>query len=64
LAGAAWQTFAQGVPWTLGALPGQLAKVYVLFKDDAGNEAVGPAIGHILYDPPTTYLPIVLRNYP
>jgi len=64
LAGATWQTFAQGVPWTLGALPGQLAKVYVLFKDDAGNEAVGPAIGHILYDPPTTYLPIVLRGYP
>ena len=63
MAGATWQAFAQDVPWTMDANPGELAQVYVLFKDTADNESVGPAIGAILYDPELVYLPLVLRNY-
>jgi hypothetical protein len=67
LAGASWQAFAQGVPWTLEASPGEIAQVYVLFKDDADNESVGPSIGMIQYAAPAqqkTYLPLVMRNIP
>ncbi|MGC9397072.1 MAG: hypothetical protein ACP5J4_19690 [Anaerolineae bacterium] len=66
MAGAVWQAFAQDIPWTLDASFGELAEVYVLFKDTAANESVGPAIGAILYvEPPLKYiyLPLVLRNY-
>ncbi len=62
LAGADWQAFAQDVPWTLEANPGEIAQVYALFKDDADNESVGPAIGMIQYS--GVYLPLVVRNAP
>jgi hypothetical protein len=66
LAGADWEDFAQDVPWTMDASPGELAKVYALFKDDADNESVGPSIGHIYYNPGElhkTYLPMILKNH-
>jgi hypothetical protein len=63
---ATWQSFAQGVSWTLEANPGEIAQVYALFKDNAENESVGPSIGAILYEEASQrfiYLPIVLRDY-
>jgi hypothetical protein len=62
LTGADWQAFAQDVPWTLEASPGELAQVYVLFKDESDNESVGPTIGSILYSPQQIFLPLVLRS--
>jgi hypothetical protein len=47
LVGAAYQPFAQDVPWVLPpTTPGELAKVYAQFKDDNGNESL-IAIGAI-----------------
>jgi hypothetical protein len=41
LTGAEWQPFAQDVPWELAATaPGQFAKVYAQFKDEADNESL------------------------
>lgn len=64
LAGADWQAFAQDVSWTLEASFGELAQVYVLFKDASDNESVGPAIGSIYWAAQKIYLPLVLRNAP
>lgn len=67
LAEAAWQAFAQGVSWTLEASSGELAQVYVLFKDASDNESVGPTIGSIYYADPLhqkLYLPLALRSAP
>ena len=63
LAGASWQSFAQDLPWTLEAGVGQVARVYVLFKDGADNES-NVEVGQILYAPALTniYLPLVMRN--
>jgi hypothetical protein len=63
LGGAGWQPFAQDVPWRLSAGPGQLAQVYVLFKDTSENESVGPTIGSILYDRDEflIYAPIMIK---
>jgi len=66
MTGAVWQAFAQDVPWTMDANYGDLAQVYVLFKDTASNEAVGPSIGSILYvalPQQKIYLPLVLRDF-
>ena len=62
-AGASWRSFDQGVPWTLGGAPDALNFVYVKFRDDNDNESVGSEVGVILYDPFTSYLPIVLKAY-
>jgi hypothetical protein len=62
-AGASWRSFDQGVPWTLGGAPDALNFVYVKFRDDNNNESVGSEVGVILYDPFTSYLPIVLKAY-
>lgn len=64
LAGADWQAFATELPWTLPAGPGGMRQVYALFKDDADNESVGPAIGMILLDLDNLYLPLITRNAP
>ena len=64
LSGAAWQAFAQGVSWTLEANPGELAQVYVLFKDTSDNESVGPTIGSIYRHGEKVYLPLALRSAP
>ena len=58
-----WQAFQQGVPWTLVPKPGGYAQVYALFKDDAGNDSVGPSIGSIFYTA-SAYLPLMLQNNP
>jgi len=60
-AGASWQSFAQDAPWTLSASPGEIAQVYVLFKDTSDNESVGPTIGSIFYEPFVIYAPIVIK---
>jgi hypothetical protein len=62
--GAGWQSFAQDVPWHLDAQLGEVARVYVRFRDAAGNESVAPELGMILYQSPAIYLPVVLRNSP
>jgi hypothetical protein len=60
--GATWQPFAQGMPWLLESTtrPGQLAKVYARFRDRAGNESTGVALGYIVYQPPQIFLPITV----
>jgi hypothetical protein len=60
--GAGWQPFALEMPWTLDAELGDLATVYVLFRDSAANESVGPETDAILYTR-LLYLPVVLRAY-
>ena len=41
LDGATWQPFQQNVPWTLPPTDvGQMAQVYGMFKDSAGNESL------------------------
>jgi hypothetical protein len=60
--GASWQDFELSVPWHLEAELGEVATVYVLFRDTAENESVGPETGMILYTYPI-FLPIVLRAY-
>jgi hypothetical protein len=64
--GARWQAFAQGVPWTLAADPGELARVYVRFRDKNGNPSVGTEVGMIWYqlqEGNELYLPLVLNRY-
>jgi hypothetical protein len=64
--GARWQAFSQGVDWTLAAEPGQLAQVYVRFRDKNGNESVGTEVGMIWYRPQEDaeiYLPLVLTGF-
>lgn len=60
-AGADWQPFEQDVPWVLPNTPGMVS-VYVMFRDDFGNESIGPAVGMILYNPDLLFLPIMLRQ--
>ena len=60
--GALWGEFEQDVEWELEARPGEIALVYVRFKDKSNNESVGPEIGMILYDPDTVYLPLTVKN--
>ncbi|NJN68609.1 MAG: PKD domain-containing protein [Chloroflexaceae bacterium] len=49
--GAAWQPFAPDIPWTLApTTSGDWARVYVQFRDDAGNESVVDT-DRIIYDP-------------
>jgi hypothetical protein len=60
-----WQPFAQKTPWTLKAQPGELARVYVRFKDKHGNESVGTEVGMIWYRPTDEhklYLPLVMNG--
>lgn len=41
LTGASYQPFSQDAPWELApTTPGEVAKVYAQFKDDAGNESL------------------------
>jgi hypothetical protein len=64
LAGATWENFDDlGVPWTLEAMGGELAKVYVSFKDENGNESVTPEVGVILYEKYLIYLPTDFKNH-
>lgn len=59
--GAQWTTFEENQPWTLGPTPpGEYARVYVRFRDDAGN--VSPtAVGSILYTPELLYLTTIMK---
>jgi hypothetical protein len=64
--GVNWENYTKGesVPWKLSASTeyGALAKVYVKFKDENGNESVGVELGQIIYAPETLLLPLVSRN--
>ena len=54
------------MPWTLDAEPGQMARVYVRFRDKNGNESVGTEVGMIWYRPQEDiqlYLPYVLNGF-
>ena len=51
---------------TLEAAPGQIAQVYVRFRDKAGNESVGTEVGMIRYqlqEGAKLYLPLVLNRF-
>ena len=67
LTGADWQPFAQGVPWQLApTAPGQIAKVYAQFRDDAGNESLITLSGIRVVTDGTTlpnqlYLPLITK---
>ena len=62
--GADWQPYLTGVPWKLSSssLYGEVAKVYVRFKDENGNESVGVELGQIIYAPEVILLPLVSRG--
>ncbi len=57
--GAVWEPLAMQKSWVLGGAPGQIYRVYIQFRDAAGNESF------IVYDDifyaPKIYLPIVIR---
>jgi hypothetical protein len=60
--GAKWQTFAQDVSWQLAPTkPNTPARVYVLFRDAAGNPSVGAAVGTILYQQAQLFLPTIMK---
>ena len=63
-AGAGWQSVDPygTVPWQLAAPPGQVASVYVRFRDANDNESVNPEVGMILYDVSGVYLPLILKQ--
>ena len=67
LTGAAYQPFAQNVPWQLAPTPaGQIAKVYAQFRDAAGNESLITLSGIRVTDGTSTlnnqvYLPLVTK---
>ncbi len=60
-AGASWQPFEQDVPWVLPNTAGMVS-VYVMFRDDFGNESIGPAVGMIFYDQDLLFMPIMIRE--
>ena len=62
LPGVEWQDFTKDVPWELAGQPGELAHVYVRFRDQNLNESVGTEVGTILYNANLIYLPVVLRG--
>jgi hypothetical protein len=59
--GADWQEFEQDYPWELSAstVYGDVAKVYLMFKDAHGNTTVGVELGQILYAPEVIMLPLI-----
>jgi hypothetical protein len=63
--GAQWEAFAQGKPWTVAPGARGLARVYVRFRDDFGNESVGTEVGQIVVtgigDEQFIYLPIIRK---
>jgi Mg-chelatase subunit ChlD len=63
--GAQWEAFAQNKPWTVAPGAGGLARVYVRFRDDFGNESVGTEVAQIVVtntgDERLIYLPIIRR---
>jgi hypothetical protein len=61
-AGATWQAFAPELPWSLEVERGQMATVYVLFRDGADNESVAPETDSVIYVN-ALYLPVVLNAY-
>jgi hypothetical protein len=62
LAGAKWQAFKQDIPWMLDvAKPGDVGRVYVRFRDAAGNESIGTTVAMITYQPLQIYLPVVRK---
>lgn len=67
LTDAAYQPFAQNVPWQLAPTPpGQIAKVYAQFRDAAGNESLITLSGIRVTDGTSTlnnqvYLPLVTK---
>jgi hypothetical protein len=60
-AGAEWREFGPDIPWTLVAEPGEIARVYVRFHDEAGNETAAVKVAMIHYLPVVYYLPITHR---
>jgi hypothetical protein len=58
---AEWQPFEQDAPWVLDAELGEIATVYVRFRDQSNNESVGTEMDKILYDNWKIYLPISIR---
>jgi hypothetical protein len=59
--GIDWEPFKQDVPWTLSASTGvgEVAKVYVIFKDENDNVSSGVELGQIVYAPELIFLPVV-----
>ncbi|MBP1704194.1 MAG: hypothetical protein H6Q38_3301, partial [Chloroflexi bacterium] len=62
LADGKWQAFKQDIHWNLALpKPGELAHVYVRFRDLAGNESVGITVGMIVYQPYEIRLPLIMK---
>ncbi len=57
--GADWQSFGQNISWTLDAALGEIATVYVRFKDKSGNISISPESDSILYQYYLQYLPVI-----
>ncbi len=59
--GAIWQPFTQDIPWVLQAEMGEVAYVYVQFKDTSNNVSLSPETDSIVYQPNPIYLPVLSK---
>lgn len=60
LTGAVWQPFQQEVPWTLACAELMECRVYIQFRDGAGNESSIVA-DDIFLNQLSVYLPLIMR---
>ncbi len=61
-AGASWQPFAQDTAWRLANTAyGEIARVYVRFRDANGNESLAAEVGMIVYAGRVVYLPMITK---
>lgn len=59
--GSSWQAFQQGIPWMIDVNWGEIATVYVRFRDRSGQVSIGPESDSILYQGFTAFLPVINR---
>ncbi|MGE5123026.1 MAG: VWA domain-containing protein [Acidobacteriaceae bacterium] len=60
-AGATWQDFEQGIPWTLEVRSLSPAFVYARFKDSSGNLSLGTELDSIFYQVALQFIPLTFK---
>jgi hypothetical protein len=58
--GAAWEPLASTKAWKLAEPPGHVARVYIQFRDAAGNESF--IVYDEIYYQPSLFLPTVFKH--